>query len=461
VTAFPANGTRDGTVPFLIPEGDDEEMVALIEAWRYRGSPTSWADIVGHRPQIDRCRQVVELLRRDQRELDRLRLRRGRGMVISGPAGTGKTLLARATATAADRSVVVPPTAELHESLIARLYAQLAKMDPTVVILDEAEAIIGHAYARTTDVSALRALLAALDGMNRDGDGPLTIALTTLDPLSLDDAATRPGRLAPTLQLGPPTPDERRQLLERLIEGLPVTGDIDVDSVVARTAHWTGAQLVGAVEEASARSLLDGTDALTQDLLLEVVSENFLVVDDPVAAPELTLATAVHEAAHAVFAEATWPGSVAAVEITGRSGHTQLTEDVDRARTAEGLRELIGFALAGRVGEELILGAAGVVRDSNDDAVVATDHALSLLDLQLSYAPSVLEGSTPDTPQGSERMRAELHAAVANVTDTARRNAAALLAPRVADMERLAQALLTADDVKLSGDAVRTVLESG
>jgi SpoVK/Ycf46/Vps4 family AAA+-type ATPase len=448
-------------VPFLIPDGDDEEMVALIETWRYRGVPTTWADIIGHRPQIDRCRQVVELLRRDQRELDRLRLRRGRGMVISGPAGTGKTLLARATATAAGRSVVVPPTAELHESLIARLYAQLAKMDPTIVILDEAEAIIGHAYARTTDASALRALLAALDGMNRDKDGPLTIALTTVDPFSLDDAATRPGRLAPTLQLDPPTSDERRQLLERLIQGLPVTGDIVVEAVVARTARWTGAQLVGAVEEACARSLLDGTDALTQKLLLEVVSENFLVVDDPVAAPELTLATAVHEAAHAVFAEATWPGSVAAVEMTGRSGHTHLAEDVDRAATAEGLRELIAFALAGRVGEELILGRAGVGRDNNDDAVVATDHALSLLDMQLSYAPSVLEGSTRDTPQGSERMRAELHAAVTSVTDTARRDAVALLAPRIADMERLAKALLTADGAKLSGDAVRNVLESG
>lgn len=447
-----------GTLPFVIPPGDDAAIVELIESWLYRGPATSWDEIVGHARQKDRCRQLVALLQRDGAELDRLRLRRGRGLVISGPAGTGKTLLARATATAAGRPVIIPPTSELTESLIARLYAQLAKMESSVVILDEAESLIGHPYLRTTQPSSLRALLAALDGLNTDAPGPLTIALTTSDPSSLDDAATRPGRLAPTLSLGPPTPTERRHLLERALAGLPISGSIDLDRVVARTGRWTGAQLVGAVEEACARSVLDGSEALGEDLLLEVVAEGFLVLDDGVRVPELTRAVAVHEAAHALCAEIMWPGSVAAIEIQGGDGHTHLSDAIDRGATVDGLRSLVVFALSGRVGEELILGSGAVGRDDNQDAAVATRHAMTVIGHRLSYAPSLLEGGMHDSPQGAERMRAELHAAVVEETESARRRAVELLAPRLRDLERLADALERAEDARLSGKVVREVL---
>jgi len=135
---------RAQTLPFAITaDQDDAEVAALIESWRYRGPAVSWDAIVGHEPQIRRCQEIVEALRRPEADLERLRIRLGRGILLAGAAGTGKTLLARAIAGAIGRDVIAPPVSELTPGLIARLYAQLARMDPVVVVLDEAERVIG------------------------------------------------------------------------------------------------------------------------------------------------------------------------------------------------------------------------------------------------------------------------------------------------------------------------------
>src|SRR5680860_1472445 len=125
---------KDQTLPYAIPDGDDEEMARLIDSWRYRGPRVPWEAIVGHGPQITRCRELVEKLRRSPDELALLRIRVGAGLVISGPAGVGKSLMARALATALDRDVIVPPTGELTAATIRRLYAQLAKDDRPVLV---------------------------------------------------------------------------------------------------------------------------------------------------------------------------------------------------------------------------------------------------------------------------------------------------------------------------------------
>jgi SpoVK/Ycf46/Vps4 family AAA+-type ATPase len=402
------------------------------------------------------------MLRRTDDELDRLGLQLGRGLAICGAAGTGKTLIARATANAIGRPAIVPPTGELTASLISRLYAQLAKMEPTVVILDEAESLIGQSWARTGDPGAAQALLAALDGVNTPRSGPITLALTTVDPTSLEPAAVRPGRLAPTLQLDPPSPAERRELLTRAIRHLPIAGEIDLEPIIERTGRWTGAELVGAVQEACATSLVDHIDALRQDLLLAVIAERYIVRDDVPTAQLLTEATAIHEVSHAVFAEVAWPGSVTAVEIAeGRGGLTHLSDGVDLHQTVGDLRASIAFSLAGTIGEELCLGADGVGRDNARDQVIATQDAMRLIEMEWPYSPSTLEGSRHDGMQtGSEHMRAAIHVAVAKETEAGRRRAIDVLAAHLAVVRSLAVDLMSSPERALSGEEVRAALQA-
>ena len=189
--------TLEQPLPFAIsPDRDDTEIVELIESWRYRGPNVGWDAVVGHQPQVRRCQEIVEALRRPHEDPGRLRIRLGKGLVLTGGPGVGKTVLARAVAGAVQRGVVAPPVAECTPALIARLYAQLARMEPVVVALDEAERIIGAGFHGGDEVLG-RALAVALDGLGRPDRAPITLALTTASEYQLSPTLTRPGRLSP------------------------------------------------------------------------------------------------------------------------------------------------------------------------------------------------------------------------------------------------------------------------
>lgn len=438
------------------PDIDDREMVALIESWRSRAPATGWDAIVGHGNQIRRCQELVEALSRDPADLDRLHIRIGRGLVITGPSGSGKTLVARALATAIGRDVIVPPTPEMTTSTIARMYAQLARMEPVVVILDEAETLIARNYMGESDQT--RALCVALDGIDRPQRGPVTLALTTAGSHELSPTATRPGRLAPRLDLSLPTFEERLEILERAVNGVPTDGPIDLGRIAERTATWSGAELVIAIEEACLRSLLEHVDALRQDLLLEVVQERYVIDDERPVDAEVTESFALHEAGHAVYGQLVFPGKVAMVSLSSDHGVTNLSEELQRSPVrADTIRRLAGMAMAGIVAEQIIDRSAGATEGGQADQVKATRLLLRLRAVNDPIETSVFEeGGMSD--RGSERMRTAIHAEVERDAATLMSEVSATLAPHRGAIERLASALLAAPDHVLSGERLQDAI---
>ncbi len=433
-------------------------IAELVARWRTH-PVTSYVDVVGHAPQIRRLRELAALLALDPAERARLRLRVGAGVVLSGAAGSGKTMLARAFAAELGRDVVAPPPGELDAERIDALYRALTDDPvPVAVLLDEAGSLVGDAdWTGDVDRSAQRALAVALDGVSRPEVGPVTIALTTIALAHLDDEITRPGRLSPRLELGRLSGAERAELLRRAVTGLPGAETLRLARLVERTVGWSGAEITGLVPEALTRSLLEGAPTLHEEALLAIVSERFVVRDPlPEGRRDPRLA-AIHEAGHCLFAYLTWgrgpegQGPVAAVDLTERGGTTALADWVLERPGQSTRRDLLrsaGLSLAGAAAERIVRGVDGLSAGAEDDRQRATAALASVHALEVPFDEASLEGHSG---HGAHEMRAARFAAISSAAQQLWEEVLTTLAPHAHALLHLADALVAAPDQALSG----------
>lgn len=436
------------------------QIEALVERWRIQPA-TGWEAVVGHPAAVARLQELVAKLNLAPAERSRLGLHCGAGVVITGGPGLGKSLLARATATALGRPAIVPPTAELDAGLITELYAVLSGTEPTVVILDEAEGLVGDPDWHTADQASQRALLAALDGVaERPDAGPVTIALTTADPTHLSAAATRPGRLAPRIALDLPSREERREIVRRAVGGLPGAETLDLERIAERTTAWSGAELAALPELAITRSLLlPGPPSVRDEIILELLSERYVVRDPLVPERREHEAIARHESGHAVWARRTWgPGAVASVQVGDRDGTTTLADHVVAHRRGPAqLRLLAGLRYAGAAAEHLLFGRDGVTAGADQDRRVATEHLVAAYELAHPLDEGVLEGM--GWPHGAEAMRRARYEAVRADAEQLWGEVVEGLRPHMAAVARLAELLLSAPQMTLSGARLDSAIE--
>jgi SpoVK/Ycf46/Vps4 family AAA+-type ATPase len=183
--------------------------------------------------------------------------RAGGGVLLYGPPGCGKTLLARATAGECGvpflnvrMEDVLDPMYGVSERRLHDAFADARLRAPCVLFIDELDAI---AFARRKQPgSAGRALvdqlLQELDAIGSDNQGMLVLAATNA-PWDVDDALKRPGRFDRVVFVSPPDTPARRRILELALEDRPQTG-IDIDDLARRTALFSGADIRALVERA-------------------------------------------------------------------------------------------------------------------------------------------------------------------------------------------------------------------
>jgi cell division protease FtsH len=446
---------------------EDAATRRYLERSRFTDLPTDWSAVVGH-DHAKRELQVVAaaLLRRDLAE--RLGVPLVRGVLITGPSGVGKTLLARAFAGSLDRPVYVLSAADLRPGRIRRLYSALADV-PCVVIIDEIDLIAQRPYDRRDRRAA--ALSVALDGVV-PVSGPITIGLTAEPAEDLDPAIVRSGRLGTRIVLEPPERDERRALWDLYLRDLPIDGPLDLDSVADRSQGMTGADIASAARSAAGLALADGLSALDADHLDEALDRRGVARRPPRDDEAMRRSVAVHEAGHAVFAYVVLGSealNAAVLARTGRGeGHVSLRSEWSEAHALDGRRwrDLASLALAGLVAERLVLGDERLTFGSKRDIAEATDLVLlaaehGLLNELGRTSPERLErGPDPESydVRGSEAMRSALWASVRAEIDGREAHAQAVLERHLGAIVRLADRLT--DVGYLSGPALIQALEA-
>jgi transitional endoplasmic reticulum ATPase len=177
-----------------------------------------------------------------------LKIKNGKGLLLYGPPGTGKTMFARAVAGELGLPFLYKKMSELKdkyvgesEKNVARLFEEAQSHKRCVVFLDECESILRK--RGNQKINVVEQFLAELDGFGTRRDVQLFLILATNRPWLIDSAVTRSGRIGLAVHVGLPDAETRRAIVSAALEGVPLAPDVDVESIVARTEGYSGAEL--------------------------------------------------------------------------------------------------------------------------------------------------------------------------------------------------------------------------
>ena len=354
-------------IKFSDVAGEDEAKESLAEVVDYLHNPAKYREVGAAMPK---------------------------GILLVGPPGTGKTMLAKAVAGEANVPFFSMSGSEFVEmfvgmgaSKVRDLFKQAKEKAPCIVFIDEIDAIgkkrDGQLDGNDEREQTLNQLLTEMDGFE-ENTGVIILAATNR-PESLDPALTRPGRFDRRVPVELPDLKGREEILKVHAKKIKIADNVDFRQIARMASGASGAELANIINEAALRAVRDGRDCATQADLeesIEVVIAGYQK-KNAILTDKEKWTVAYHETGHAlVTAMQTHSAPVQKITIiprtSGALGYTMQVEEGNHyLLTREELLDKIATYTGGRAAEELIFGTAST--GASNDIEQATKLARAMI----------------------------------------------------------------------------------
>jgi cell division protease FtsH len=439
---------------------------------------TSFTDVAGVDEAKQELTEIVDFLKNPQK-YKQIGARTPKGVLMVGPAGTGKTLLARATAGEANVAFFSMAGSEFMEMLVGvgasrvrDLFNTAKKAQPAIIFIDEIDAIgrqrgAGIMGGHDEREQTLNQILVEMDGFTRNEQ--IVVMAATNRPDVLDPALVRPGRFDRRVVLDLPDVKGREEILAIHARGKPFTKEVNWEKVAKRTVGFSGADLENMLNEAAILAARLNKKAIDMKDLEESATKVKLGPEKRrLQSDEDKRMTAYHEAGHALVS---WHmphmDPVHRISIVSRGmslGHTMM-EPMERVHeTKTRLLEQIAVMMGGRAAEDFIFGE--VTTGASNDFEKATQVARAMV---VQFGMSELGPMTLETEQRtmyepkeiSDEMQSKIDEQVKKIIDAGYKNAEQIVKTLrdkldVIAAELLKKETLDADDfVRLMGPKVQ------
>jgi len=351
-------------------------------------------DVEGVDEAEDNLQEIVEYLHDPSKYRD-IGALMPKGVLLVGPPGTGKTMLAKAVAGEANVPFFSMSGSEFVEmfvgmgaSKVRDLFRQAKEKAPCIVFIDEIDAIgqkrnSGSFGGNDEREQTLNQLLTEMDGF--EGNSGVIILAATNRPESLDPALTRPGRFDRRVPVDLPDLKGREAILKVHASRIKTEDDIDYSAVARMASGASGAELANIVNEAALRAVRDGRSAASQsdfEESIEVVIAGYQKKNSILTDHEKKI-VAYHEIGHAlVAAMQTHSAPVQKITIiprtSGALGYTLQVDEGDHyLMSKEELENKIATLTGGRAAEEVVFGS--VTTGASNDIEQATKLARAMI----------------------------------------------------------------------------------
>ena len=352
-----------------------------------------FADVAGEDEAKENLTEIVEYLHNPEKYKE-IGASMPKGILLVGPPGTGKTMLAKAVAGEANVPFFSMSGSEFVEmfvgmgaSKVRDLFSQAKEKAPCIVFIDEIDAIgkkrDGQMGGNDEREQTLNQLLTEMDGF--EGNNGVMILAATNRPESLDPALLRPGRFDRRVPVELPDLKGREEILKVHAKKIKLADNVDFTKIARMASGASGAELANITNEAALRAVRDGRKYATQADLeesIEVVIAGYQKKNAILTDHEKRVVS-YHEIGHAlVAAKQTNSAPVQKITIVPRTsgalGYTMQVEDGNHyLMTKEEMENKIATYTAGRAAEEVVFGS--VTTGASNDIEQATKLARAMI----------------------------------------------------------------------------------